>query len=163
MPLNEAQQAALVAEIRDDPDGLGYAGKSAEAIRALLICPDRPKPTDPVESTRAVSRIAALEAVPGIVAAEVALREAATSDARAATVLDVWTRYDTDWSSDLGTSLLGMWSALGAQDAAALVALCRVTTQAPTEYHPQRRTAILGRGAKLSIEDVQAALAEIGA
>lgn len=139
---DSAKFAALVAELRDDPEGIGYPLDDPEACYRLLACPDRPAPATTVK--RSVSRDEALKAVPSLVDAEIALRDAAAGGDNAATVvLDAWSRLAIDWTSDLGTALLARWTGLAKGAGDALKALCVVA--GPRQYLPSRRAVVLGK------------------
>lgn len=146
--------AALVAELRDDPGGVGYPLDDPAACYRLFCDPDRE--AAPSTTRSPVSRLDALQALPDLVDAEKALRDAAEGDNGAAIVLDVWLGTAIDWSSPLGAKLLPLWPGLSKENAEALQAMSEQS--APKSYLPSRRAEVFGT-ATGTLDDVKAACA----
>jgi hypothetical protein len=132
MPLTTEQRAALLAVLAHaDFSGLDSGACEGKLMQTRTIAS---------ESTRAVSRLEVLEAAPGMLAVEIALRDRVASSPGAAAALSLWLQDGgIDYSGAFGTLVLDQIAAadvgLTTELRAAVIAACRVVATAVAPSH----------------------------
>lgn len=164
MALTPEQRAALRAEIEQDPAGRGYAVANPWAVFNKL---HEEIPGAPVAGTRSITKVDAMQGVPGLLAVEIGWRAAAKADDAAgnalATYLTYWDQLpDYDFRKPLAGAIMDALAAAGigftAEMREALVALSTTSRAGPSAS----RAATVLPGVTLAPDDVHTVCAEIG-